>query len=661
MTVLLGGLSQYSPLASGWTMMFRGSILPLAAFMVLVGCNGGNNNDTDGEAGGDPDPADTDTDPGGDTDDGSSFVSSCPDGLEKFRALDIPGAFAAYDACVSADPGNSEALAGRGLTDLMQITEWGEIGRMLGWCDEAYGLDGLYGAEGAYRFLAEGDGGDLNVTTEAAASPAAPGEAYELIPVEPYVFTEIDGTYVRTYVENLFGRGGYMRFSFLTDDAQRDGSNLPLESGLTIDLATLSDPERVFYYRSPCDAAFSSCEGYEPSTEGYSGTITVTEAGDQAGETLTLTLDVVAPGYCTTTPCNAVHRIQGTVSDEVLATPTADSLPFSDVDGDDLCKGKSCGEFPWMNFPAELCEVPSLGALHDELGSLAAGFRSVADDLEAAGASADAVFPLPHEANPIARHDVLVNQADLLGAAAFVRAAVVTFEAAEQYKVAGDAERPEDFVSDTVQTYGSDPDACIEEPIYGTTIQEAVTVMNAELGYHRDTADFTEMAGAFADMVADVRAVLAAAPTGQGFLNPDAARARTYLDAIDADLVAVEQSQGNATSSVPLPSANIYELSVGAFFESPPEQDTLLTDKGLSALTSTRGECQSGIFASAEIADWLAEGARVVSIPRAVLNGDEETYPAFLDGDLWETATDENDEVPFWLDRQTLTELGVDL
>jgi len=211
------------------------------------------------------------------------------------------------------------------------------------------------------------------------------------------------------------------------------------------------------------------------------------------------------------------------------------------------------------------------------------------------------------------------------------------------------------------------------DTLYGISGGDLETMLNAFLGTKSATADYTDAETRMLASFQLARDALDAEPGRQGlgdFSGTQSERAN-FRDTLGGDVDAAISSLPSGVDTS-LPSSDTFVLTMGAFFDSPPDQDSVMTDLGISSLIAVDdpNACYPSYEINEQALDWVVyEGAGMMVIPESVVDdvpcssaaqcdGSETcedgactaAIPAPFDGDLYETVMD-NDDWPYFMDK----------
>ena len=592
---------------------------------------------------------------GGDDTDVEVVVDpNCPEGEAALRELDVAAAADAYGACAGegATETPSSVLVGRAFSQLLRAPLWEPAVEALSWCDQSYTLDDAYDASGLVRAVLEGGGGEFNATVSVRSGPSQPEQEYAAFPDHSNVQTWFDGQQFGVEVFDLNNEWSSLTFRFFRGSGD-DLRGVELSRGATYTSPEVEDSNAT-RFDPPCEAPFSRCAGNSVSTAVPNSTITVLEAGDSVGDTISIEFDLEFPGFCEDFPCEAIHSVTGTLTDVVHQDPEVAEYPFETAAREFCPEGTSCGALPLVTFLDYACDdLPSYGALHDQAVKFVPLFEEIAADLERAGEDPDIAFVMPHEVNPLSPVDVTLNQADVRALATLVRAGVALIELAAQYDSLGETEVASDQISTgfTLEYAGS---CVVGDPYTGLTPEELVGVLNASLLKKRSGANFTNAQQAFERALDNAIATLQATPQGNGGVLAPNSGTHAFLDELQGDVEAVRQSLDGPAVAVPLVSEPIWKARLGSFFANPPDATTVATEVG-GPLFARTGLCDGEVEGNADVGTWFEQGAQAFETGWS--NGDG-PLPSVLDGDRWDQEIPE-EGLPSWLQPGVLNSLGV--
>lgn len=582
----------------------------LLPFLVLFACKGdpatGSPTGTDG-------PTPTDAPPTGD----------CLDPQEALIERDVDEAHDRYQACLIHEPDNPTYLFGKAFTGLVLLVDGPQVGALMAHCGETGPFGpGIYGPGG---ILDDYEDAYTSHTVTLTSEVVEDGVATSFDALGGAEWAEVDvwsgGDILDIDIANDFSWDQQLSIEFDVNDVYQDGSNVPLSDGLVIDVANMwSYPN----YYTDCDSPGNDCD----FTSGDpSGTITVNSWGTSPGDAVDVDFDFHLPASCDSCTAASAHFVgsfQGSVSDVedlVFDLPLATSIDQSAC-AHGLCDDDTAG---W-GVIAEICPAATMGDAWDDARDLAAAFRSLADDFDAAAAHADLSWEFPHEAIFVFTRDTPMNQTDAKLLAGGLRTAGAALDLATGFTVID----PSATFSSLDGTY-SDGDwdglTCGTTSYQGISMDTLRTQAEAHFGNHSTQADFAAARTELRDGLATAADALDLQPTGDGVFDFSETPGWTGAMRADADAVIASLDGTDGTLS----SAPIWEVTLDNFFSDVPDAGDLRSEAGVTEIFAEYlyQDCEPGVEVPEDAAVWLLEDNRAFPITEAKI--DSEQVPILFD------------------------------
>ncbi|MBT3218479.1 MAG: hypothetical protein HN348_05260, partial [Proteobacteria bacterium] len=533
-----------------------------------------------------------------------------------------------YADCLVTDADDSDALFGHALTELLLMPNWTPLQESLTMCNQPTdAVAQVYGPKGLLQeaTAAQEGSGSIDVSFKEGSNTVDLTDVFDN--GVGVVVTSID--YDDWFGEDMLtvdmaediGYWDDLYFYLSMVDVYDNDSNVALEEGLVIDVSKWNYANDFVWFSVDCGTLGSWCDGDEYN-DTNTGTITLTKFDATPGADIQLDFDLVLGAHCYDYPCNASHHVVGSITDVVSEPLTTDGLPFDDATW--ICDVEDCDDWAFMSEVAEQCDLANFAKVNDLALQMAAQFNDIAAEFGAAGENADLQYTIGPDNIIILDGDFYANQTDARGLAAAAYGAAASLELLAQYNVLDPAAKPEDLVGNYKEEW-EDSGLCVEDLVYGVDIDTREDQLNSHLGTPASAVDFAGAETGFITLIETTVGILEAEPTKDGVFdfttnNQDI---KDWREAIITDLMAIHTSLLNG-STVPLPSSQSYNITIGEWFATPPVMDDFYQDEGFSNVTERGGYCDQYIELRWELGDWaIRNGILGIEFPDSMLEDND--------------------------------------
>ncbi|MCA9570288.1 MAG: hypothetical protein KC656_20735 [Myxococcales bacterium] len=515
---------------------------------------------------------------------------------------DLASAHTAFEACLTANPDDSTAHMGRGLTALGLIYDSPPVRQILTTCGESPELyEPIFGDDGVLAAYEEGMAGTATLSTaDRQVDGNTTGSGF--LQSIGYVYTSpswnvtiADSFRQRESLTIGLGETLY-RFS--------DSTSVPVTVGMVVDVTAYD--VWVSAYR-PCDDDPDHCYGYDMPGQ-LAGTLTITDI-PSVGGTLAFDFDLHVPRYCDACTSSELHLV-GSVADDVTdLEQLAYDFPFVEaVEASPCLSGSDCDyRTEVLSVIADICPAGTQDLAWSQARVLRDLFASIGDDFEAAGADPDLAFSWPSDAWFFIDHDLAFGQTDALALAALSRGMAASITLGTSYDVIA----PTTTLGSRTSAYtGPDWDwdletCALDHAYWGIPVGDLVAELDTHAGALRADADMDRLRAELLAAFQDLRAAGAAVPTSPGFL--DFSQTPSWTASIDSDIgVVIASLQGTDGTLLTAP---VYEITLDAFLNDPTSRTDALASLGVASLFTTgtdENTCEVEIVGADGVPGWLA-------------------------------------------------------
>lgn len=560
-------------------------------------------------------------------------------------AVDVVGARAAFAGCVASFPNDSTARFGLALTELLTADRWSPVASVFSWCGDPGDISGpLYGPSGYVAALRDAWDHNTSITAAEALSAQGVATSIQMLAQPGAVTAERDTLWYVGGVQDSIGIDIY------EDREQYTRLRLQIPAG-TSGAYQPTDLEGLYL-----DLDFSVWPGYAAREYwAEEASFVVRQLGDEAGEAIDFDFDITFREPCGAPRCVGL-RYAGTVVDTIDATfqdyvwPFDGREPVRDVM--DTTSHTALAELDYQ------CAVPSFASAYAVIDDLIAEFDSLQADFEAAAADPTTRLLFPKTAVWFLSADVELGPTDAAAMAVAMESITASLQVAKMYRLVDESLSFDAFtgqVDDAEQLWDTGGFAgCERTTAYGDDIQALGDELGARALELRDAAAAGIARAALDDLLAAWIDLLGAQPTF-GLFDPSVPQARTLRDEATQDFDAIRQSLATDLP-VALPSSPAVDVDLGAFFTSPPERATILTNLGIPGLIMAEapgaGQCGgTELVFHDTFVDWLAHTAGAANVPQRIYDNGfrNNEIPSVLDGGNWSATIDPARDWPFYL------------
>ncbi len=494
-------------------------------------------------------------------------------------ATDFASARSEYQGVLTRSPNNVEANIGWVIADLLLLPDSAPVTELLRQCNESgfdvaadiFGRDGVLARAEASRGFTSSD-----VTLHYAASAGATYTNLELAPVaiRSQLLNWSSGRELYLSISEREPDPSSIYVSLNPDDVDVAAGVQPLVDGTVIDLATFDG------YAGAHHAVGSDIQ-YGSDAQA-SGTITFVRAGQRAGDTIEVRFDeVVLPGYCASTPCDAVYRINGTFVD-TISVPTGldpSRIPFADL-ADDPGPPRRSADVVLFDRCDDI-DRAFLAKRATEIGDLLAEQSAHLGRALANPDPSEVRFTIPKGLLHVDT-DLPLDITDIYLLKGALDIASAAIEIAAQYKVAEG--RVQDMIADYCKWADEDGNS-VPECVDTRGFSPAALAMNFEMNLldRAPAFDLTRAQQRLSDGLVATASALRQSNSTPGLFDFQAPAVSAHFTEL-GNAIAAAQASITASAPVSLPSAPGIRVHLGSYFTNPLDRARLLSLTGLSSL-----------------------------------------------------------------------------